>query len=277
MRSTRRAVARPASWVRMLAGSLGPCLCVLAFATTLHAQSLDPPAREASFTAGASFGDGETALALSAGLAFGLTPRIGLGFELAYARKLDFTFDLCPAPRVCVLGGQFPVTGRTVSLVPYVAIDLSPASWRLRTYVQAGIGVGHLRQRYFIGPPPTAGDPGLEFTRSKATVVWSVRWRRGVADHLTSGGGCRRARPSTPGRGADARAFHHAFGADRYAAGRDARELAVLSGATGDRLPGDRVPERPPRFIAAATAVRPSPSAPPGAAPRARCNRWTDS
>ncbi len=148
-------------------------MCVLALASPIYAQSAERPGREASFTAGTSFGDGETALALTAALAFDATARFGWGFEIAYARKLDFTLDLCPAPRVCVIGGQLPVTGRTVSLMPFLSMDLSPATWRLQTYVHGGIGVGHLRQRYFLGPPLTGSDAPVEFTRSKVAVAWS--------------------------------------------------------------------------------------------------------
>jgi opacity protein-like surface antigen len=149
-------------------------LVSLAIAPPLDAQTREP-GRRASFTAGASFGDGETALALSAGLGFHLSPRLGLEFELAYARKLDFTLDLCPSPRVCVLGGQVPVTGRTVSLVPHLVVELSPGSRRLRVYAQAGAGAGHVRQRYFIGPPLTNSLPEpVEFTRSKVVVAFSL-------------------------------------------------------------------------------------------------------
>ena len=62
--------------------------------------------RQASFAAGTSFGDGGSALALTAGMGFRFSQRFGMDIELAYARKLDFTFELCPAPLVCVRGGQ---------------------------------------------------------------------------------------------------------------------------------------------------------------------------
>lgn len=145
----------------------------LAMAPPLSAQSTQEPNRRASGTVGASFGDGETALASSAALAFRLSPRIGLEFELAHARKLDFTFDLCPAPRVCARGGQLPVTGRTVSLVPHLVVELLPASHRLRAYAQAGVGPGHVRQRYFTGPPAESLAQPTELTRSKVVAVLS--------------------------------------------------------------------------------------------------------
>jgi opacity protein-like surface antigen len=144
--------------------------------TPLRAQTPDAPSRRASFMAGASLGDGETAPALSAGLGWQLSPRVGIEFELAYARKLDFTLDLCPAPLVCVRGGRLPVTGRTVSLVPHVVIDLRPDA-RIRPYVLAGVGVGHVRQRYFdppLGSGGSAGGTPLEYTRSNATVAFSA-------------------------------------------------------------------------------------------------------
>lgn len=150
-------------------------LVSLAIAPPLRAQSREEPGRRASFTAGASLGDGETALALSAGLGFRFSGRLGLEVELAYARKLDFTLDLCPAPRVCVIGGQLPVTGRTVSLVPHLLIELLPVSRRLRAYAQAGVGGGHVRQRYFFGPPLTDSLGELvEFTRSNPAVAFSL-------------------------------------------------------------------------------------------------------
>jgi hypothetical protein len=111
--------------------------------------------------------------ALSAGLRFRLSDRLGLEIEGAYARKLDFTLDLCPPPLVCVRGGQLPVTGRTVSLVPHLAIELVPPSRRRRVYAQAGAGAGHVRQRYFT-TPSTSGADGVELTRSSVTVALSV-------------------------------------------------------------------------------------------------------
>jgi opacity protein-like surface antigen len=139
----------------------------------LHAQTNDSLTRRASFMAGASLGDGETALALSAGLEWKLSPRVGIDFELAYARKLDFALDLCPAPLVCVRGGRLPVTGRTVSLVPHLAIDLRPDA-RIRPYVQAGVGIGHLRQRYFDPPLGSVGATPLEYTRSRLALALSA-------------------------------------------------------------------------------------------------------
>ena len=139
----------------------------------LAAQSREKPDTRASFAAGASFGDGGTALALSAGLRFGFSTRFGLEVEAAYARKLDFTIDLCPAPRVCVLGGQLPVTGRTVSLVPHLALELLPPSGAIRAYVVAGVGAGHVRQRYFSSGSSGSGAERVEFTRSSLTLALS--------------------------------------------------------------------------------------------------------
>lgn len=149
-------------------------LVLLGIAAPLRAQPREDPGRSASFTAGASVGDGQTALALSAGLRFQLLPRLGLELELAYGRKLDFTLDLCPAPLVCVFGGQLPVTGRTVSLVPHLVIELLPTSRRLHAYAQAGVGAGHVRQRYFFGSPLTSGfaEP-VELTRSNVALALS--------------------------------------------------------------------------------------------------------
>jgi opacity protein-like surface antigen len=145
-----------------------------AIVASTHAQSHEEPGRFASLTAGSSFGDGDTALALSAGLGWRFSPRIGMDIELAYARKLDFTLDLCPPPFVCVLGGLVPVTGRTLSLVPHLVIDLMPDGRRVRVYVLAGAGAGHVRQRYVIGPPLTSSLPEpVEFTRSNTTVAFS--------------------------------------------------------------------------------------------------------
>ncbi len=127
--------------------------------------------RRASLMSGASAGDGGTALALTAALGFRLADRVGVEFELTYARKLDFAIDLCPPPRVCIIGGQVPVTGRTVSLLPQVTFELLPASSRLRAYAQAGAGAGHLRQRYWF-PGPSKGSPGaVEFTRSSLSIA----------------------------------------------------------------------------------------------------------
>lgn len=142
----------------------------LTIASPVGAQSGGPLDKRASGTVGASFGDGETALASSLALGFQFLPRLGLEFELAHARKLDFTLDLCPAPLVCVRGGQFPVTGRTVSLVPHLVVDLLPASHRLRVYAQAGAGFAHVRQRYFAGAP-TSGSG--ELTRSNMVAAFS--------------------------------------------------------------------------------------------------------
>lgn len=160
-------------------------LVVMAIApATARAQGQEEAGRRASFTAGASLGDGETALALTAGLGFRLSARVALEFELAYARRLDFTLDLCPAPAVCVRGGELPVTGRTLSLVPHLAVDLLPATHRVRAYALAGVGVGHVRQRYF-DPPLSRGDvTRLEYTRSNLTPA--VSFGGGVAVQIAA-------------------------------------------------------------------------------------------
>lgn len=140
-------------------------------APRLQAQTTSEEMRaQVSFTAGASLGDGNTALASAVGVAIRVAPRISIAVELAHARKLDFTLDLCPPPLVCIRGGQLPVTGRTVSLVPHLAIDLLPESQRLRVYAQAGAGLGHVRQRWFDGA--LSGDR-TEFTRSSTTPATS--------------------------------------------------------------------------------------------------------
>jgi len=170
--------------VRGILLSTAVLMAISSAVSPLHAQTRDQPGRRASFSAGASFGDGGTALALSAGLGFRLAPRLGLEFEVAYARRLDFTIDPCPSPLVCVIGGQVPVTGRTVSLVPHLVVELVPASRRVRAYVQGGIGGGHVRQRYVVGPPFTTlpVDP-VEFTRSK--VVLALSFGGGAAVEIT--------------------------------------------------------------------------------------------
>jgi hypothetical protein len=146
----------------------------LAVAPPLLGQGRQEHVQMASFAAGGSFGDGDAALALSAGLAFRLVRRVWMDVELAYARKLDFTLDLCPPPRLCVLGGQVPVTGRTVSLVPHLVVDLLPEPRRLGAYVQFGAGAGHVRQRYFSGLPFPGGlSQRVELTRSSLTIAVS--------------------------------------------------------------------------------------------------------
>jgi opacity protein-like surface antigen len=159
--------------VRPLAGRIVMGLAIgLAGATALSAQERREHKRTASFTLGASFGDGGTALASTIGLGFAVSSRLGAGVELSHARKLDFTIDLCPAPRVCVVGGRLPVTGRALSLVPHLTVQLMPASSRMQLYALAGAGLGHIRQRYFLVPPSFDGDRP-EFTRSKLTSALS--------------------------------------------------------------------------------------------------------
>lgn len=149
-------------------------LVALAAATHVHAQTGEPLRRTASFMAGTSSGDGGTKLALSAALGGRLRSRLGLEVELAYARALDFTLDLCPPPLLCIIGGRIPVTGRTVSLVPQATFDLLPPGRRVRAFVQGGFGAGHVRQRYFEGLPsvPQTADR-VERTRSSLTAAWS--------------------------------------------------------------------------------------------------------
>jgi len=189
----------PAAACRGIALSLAVVSLVsLVLGPPLGAQSREESRqRHASFTAGASFGDGETAPALSVGLGFRFSARVGLEFELAYARKLDFTLDLCPPPRVCILGGQLPVTGRTVSLLPQLAFELLPESRRVHAYAQAGIGAAHVRQRYFLGPSfsGSLAEPA-EFTRSSLTVA------------LSYGGGVTMQISRRLGVGADVRLLH---------------------------------------------------------------------
>lgn len=170
----------------------------LAAAGAARAQAPAPAAsdrRYAAVTAGASLGDGEAAPAFDAALAFALTDRIALELDLAYARRLDFTLDLCPAPLVCIQGGQLPVTGRTVALIPHLVVDLGQAGGRVRPYVAAGVGVAHLRQRYF----------GASVDRVGIAVVPSEFTRSAVVPALSAGGGLVVRLAQRVGIGLDAR------------------------------------------------------------------------
>ena len=152
--------------MKLLLGRAVVCLtAALAGTATLRAQDRRER-RHASFTAGASIGDGNTALASTLALGTAWFSRVGVDVELSHARKLDFAIDLCPPPRVCVIGGQLPVTGRTLSLVPHLTVQLMPPSARVQLYTLAGVGLGHIRQRYFL-VPPVPGTDRPEFTRSK--------------------------------------------------------------------------------------------------------------
>jgi hypothetical protein len=195
----------------------------------LHGQGQQEYRQAGSFTAGASFGDGDTALALSAGLVFRLADRIGLDVEAAYARKLDFALDLGPPPRLCVIGGQVPVTGRTVSLVPQLVVHVLPQSRRLRAYLQADIGAGHVRQRYLSGFPFTgAPDERVELTRSRLTLAISFGGGGGGTGLATARGGRRRAFASPEGRSRISGALHRPIRHAQHAARRLARQLEVL-------------------------------------------------
>ena len=166
-------VVKSADQMRLLTGRMVVCLAVaLAATTTAGAQERREPRRNASFTLGASFGDGNTALASTVSLGVGWSTRLGVEVELSHARKLDFAIDLCPPPRVCVIGGQLPVTGRTLSLVPHLTVQLVPASARVQLYALAGAGLGHIRQRYFL-VPSSFDEDRPEFTRSKLTPAVS--------------------------------------------------------------------------------------------------------
>lgn len=155
----------------MLARLAAVAILLFVVSPPLRAERREGRAMEAFFTTGASSGDGGTALALSTGLRAMFSSRAGVEVEIAHARRLDFTLEVCPAPLVCVAGGQIPVTGRTLSLVPHLVIQLLPASQRLQAYVQAGVGAGHVRQRYFFGPP--LSDTLAERTRSNLTPALS--------------------------------------------------------------------------------------------------------
>ena len=166
-------VVKSSDQLKVLIGRVVLCLTVaLAGTAAVRAQGRREPARDASFTLGASFGDGNTALASTVSLGVRWSTRLGVEAELAHARKLDFAIDLCPPPRVCVIGGQLPVTGRTLSLVPHLTVQLMPASNRVQFYALVGAGLGHIRQRYFLVPSSFDGDRP-EFTRSKLTPAVS--------------------------------------------------------------------------------------------------------
>ena len=155
-------------------------LCVLVTAVPVCAQSGGDPRGRASGTVGGSFGDGGVTPSFGAALSYWPIRHVGIEFELAYSRNLEFVFDLCPPPLVCVLGGQFPVKGRSLSLIPHLVIESRP--WgKVRPYVLAGVGIAHLRQRYtVVGPGVGSGHVAetlvvpVEFTRSKRAFALSV-------------------------------------------------------------------------------------------------------
>jgi opacity protein-like surface antigen len=147
-------------------------------AAFLSAQNTGVAGARASGTAGFSFGDGGVTPSFGAALgSYWPARHVGVEFELAYSRHLEFTIDLCPPPLVCVLGGQFPVKGRTLSLIPHLVVEAGP--WeRVRPYVVGGIGMAHLRQRYTVGSRDARQMETLvmpvEFTRSKRALALSA-------------------------------------------------------------------------------------------------------
>jgi opacity protein-like surface antigen len=141
---------------------------MLLVASSLWAQGDNGLQGRASGTAGWSTGDGGTVPSFGLALSYWPTRRVGVEFELAYSKNLDFTIDLCPPPLVCVLGGELPAKGRTLSLIPHLVVE--PTAWeRFHPYALVGVGFGHLRQRYMVN----AGGPS-EFTRSKKALALSV-------------------------------------------------------------------------------------------------------
>lgn len=154
-------------------------LCLLATAVPVCGQGGEERGR-ASGSAGVSLGDGGVAPSFGAALSYWPTRHVGVEFELAYSKNLEFAIDLCPAPLVCVLGGQFPVKGRSLSLIPHLVFESRP--WRkFRPYVLAGVGIAHLRQRYTVVGPEIVGGQvvetllvPVEFTRSKRAFALSV-------------------------------------------------------------------------------------------------------
>jgi len=182
---------------RWLATARGiACLAALLSGTPgLRAQDRRDVEWNASLSMGSSFGDGGTALASAIGAGARWPSRLGIAVELSHARKLDFTIDLCPPPRVCVIGGQLPVTGRTLALVPHVTLDLLPSSARVRLYGLAGVGAAHVRQRYFLVPAFFSGDRP-ELTRSNLTPA------------IAFGGGATLGVTRRLGLGVDLRSLH---------------------------------------------------------------------
>jgi opacity protein-like surface antigen len=144
------------------------CICLLLAIPSLWAQAPNPSRGRASGTAGWSLGDGGTAPSFGLALSYWPARRVGVEFELAYSKNLEFILDLCPPPLVCVFGGQVPVKGRTLSLIPHLVVE--PTDWeRFHPYVLAGVGFGHLRQRYTVNTVVPS-----EFTRSKKALALSV-------------------------------------------------------------------------------------------------------
>ena len=178
-------------------------LALMLLAQPVYAQRQDDMLRwQAAGTAGASFGDGETAPDFGAALSYWPTRRLGIEFELTYQRKLDFTIDLCPPPRVCILGGEFPVTGRTVSLLTNLVVPLHVGG-RVQPYVLAGVGATHLRQRYVVGNPSSSSGPPAEII---AVPFELTRSKKALA--LAFGGGVEVRLSRRLGLGADVRSLH---------------------------------------------------------------------
>ena len=154
-------------------------ICALATARLLFAQSSTEPRGRASGTAGVSLGDGGLTPSFGAALSYWPIRHVGIEFELAYSRNLEFTIDLCPAPLVCILGGRLPAKGRSLSLIPHLVVE--PRPWgRVRPYALAGVGLAHLRQRYTLGAGATDRQRvdtlvvPVELTRSKKALALSV-------------------------------------------------------------------------------------------------------
>lgn len=156
-------------------------LAAAAGVASAQSLSIDETQRRGAVMGGVSLGDGEPAPAISATLGW-YARHLGVEFELTYARKLDFTLDLCPSPQVCVIGGKIPVTGRTVMLIPHLVFDLASPAKRVRPYVVAGVGFGHLRQWYDVNVNAGGGGgEGGEVQRKRSKHAAALSFGGGIA------------------------------------------------------------------------------------------------
>jgi len=135
-------------WSGAMSRGIGIVAIGLVFATAAEAQ----PSRTGFRLGGgvsATTGEGSVAPAVGLAASYRFGPRFGLELDASYLPKIDLgEFPNCPPPLVCILGGNYSLDARAVSLTGNVVAALpSGVSW-MQPYVVAGIGVAHVRRQH---------------------------------------------------------------------------------------------------------------------------------
>lgn len=132
--------------MRLTPGCAPACVIMLALAAPAAGQPQEFPSRVGGGISGAVVA-GDAAPVVGLNVSRRMTSQLGVELDLSYAHALDLgDYPNCPAGQICVLGGDFSLSARTIAVSANLVAEIPKGPAWARPYVVAGGGFAHVRQ-----------------------------------------------------------------------------------------------------------------------------------